>query len=80
MHMIEIKGKYCTAKIFTDTVDSQAISQVIGLCNLKCSEGSRIRMMPDIHPGTGCTVGTTMTVKDMVLPDLVGTDIGCGIF
>ncbi len=77
--MIEIKGKYCTAKIFTDTVDSQAISQVIGLCNLKCSEGSRIRMMPDIHPGTGCTVGTTMTVKDMVLPDLVGTDIGCGM-
>lgn len=77
--MIEVTGKYNTAKIFTDTVDQESIAQVIQLCNQPFCAGSRIRMMPDIHAGAGCTIGTTMTIKDKICPNLVGVDIGCGM-
>lgn len=77
--MIEIKGKYNEAKIFTDVVDSASIAQVLELCNQEFVMGSRIRLMPDIHAGAGCTIGTTMTIKDKVVPNLVGVDIGCGM-
>ena len=77
--MIEIKGKYNEAKIFTDVVDSASIAQVQELCNQEFTKGSRIRLMPDIHAGKGCTIGTTMTITDKVVPNLVGVDIGCGM-
>ena len=77
--MIEIKGKYNEAKIFTDVVDSTSIAQVQELCNQEFTAGSRIRLMPDIHAGAGCTIGTTMTITDTVVPNLVGVDIGCGM-
>ena len=77
--MIEIKGKYNEAKIFTDVVDSASIAQVQELCNQEFTAGSRIRLMPDIHAGAGCTIGTTMTITDKVVPNLVGVDIGCGM-
>ena len=60
-------------------VDQESISQVIGLLNQPYAAGSRVRMMPDIHAGAGCTVGTTMTITDKVCPNLVGVDIGCGM-
>jgi tRNA-splicing ligase RtcB len=77
--MIEIKGKYNTAKVFTDNVDSGAISQILELCNQEFVKGSIIRIMPDAHAGAGCTIGTTMTISDKVVPNLVGVDIGCGM-
>lgn len=77
--MIELKGEYNTAKIFTDVVDQKSISQVTDLLNQKFVIGSRIRMMPDIHAGAGCTIGTTMTIVDKIVPNLVGVDIGCGM-
>lgn len=77
--MIEVQGKYNKAKIFTDVVDSTSVAQVLELCNQKFTMGSRIRMMPDIHAGAGCTIGTTMTITDKVVPNLVGVDIGCGM-
>lgn len=77
--MIELRGKYGEAKVFTDVVDSESISQVIELLNQPYSENAKIRMMPDIHAGAGCTIGTTMTVTDKVCPNLVGVDIGCGM-
>lgn len=77
--MIELNGKYNSAKVFTDVVDQSAISQVIELLNQEFAAGSRIRMMPDIHAGAGCTIGTTMTIKDKIVPNLVGVDIGCGM-
>ena len=60
--VIELKGKYNSAKIFTDVVDQASISQVMELLNQEVS-GSRIRLMPDIHAGKGCTIGTTMTIR-----------------
>jgi len=77
--MLEVSGKYNTAKIFTDVVDQASISQVIELCNQEFAQGSRIRLMPDIHAGAGCTVGTTMTITDKAVPNLIGVDIGCGM-
>ena len=77
--MIEVNGRFNSAKIYTDVVDEASISQVIALCNQEFSAGSRIRLMPDIHAGAGCTIGTTMTITDKVVPNLVGVDIGCGM-
>lgn len=77
--MIELKGKYNEAKIFTDVVDETSIAQVLLLLNQEFVSGSKIRLMPDIHAGAGCTIGTTMSITDKVVPNLVGVDIGCGM-
>lgn len=77
--MIELQGKYNTAKVFTDNVEGEAISQIINLLNQEFVQGSKIRIMPDTHAGAGCTIGTTMTITDKIVPNLVGVDIGCGM-
>lgn len=77
--MFELNGEYASAKVFASTADEESISQVIDLLNQPYAEGNTIRMMPDIHAGAGCTIGTTMTIKDKVCPNLVGVDIGCGM-
>lgn len=78
--MIELKGKNNTAKVFTDNIDQETISQVIELLNQPFTADSQIRIMPDCHAGKGCVVGTTMTLTDKVVPNLVGVDIGCGMY
>ena len=77
--MLEVKGQFNSAKIFTDNIESEAISQIIELCNQEFVQGSKIRIMPDTHAGAGCVIGTTMTIKNKVVPNLVGVDIGCGM-
>lgn len=77
--MIKIKGKYNSAIIYTDNVEETAIRQIETLCNQEFVEDSIIRIMPDVHAGAGCTIGTTMTIEDKIVPNLVGVDIGCGI-
>ncbi|NLY17957.1 MAG: RtcB family protein [Clostridiaceae bacterium] len=77
--MIEIKGKYNTAKVFTDNLETKAKAQIIELCNQEFVKDSVIRIMPDVHAGAGCTIGTTMTISDKIVPNLVGVDIGCGM-
>lgn len=77
--MTELKGKYNEAKIFTDIVDEASVSQVLLLLDQEFTAGSRIRLMPDIHAGAGFTIGTTMTISDKIVPNLVGVDIGCGM-
>ena len=77
--MIEIKGQYGEAKVFTDNLEPTAEGQIQALCNQPFISGSKIRIMPDVHAGKGCTIGTTMTIGDYVVPNLVGVDIGCGM-
>lgn len=72
--MLELKGKYNTAKVFTDNIDAETISQIINLCNQQSMEKSKIRIMPDCHAGAGCTIGTTMTIEDKIVPNLVGVE------
>ena len=74
-----IKGKFNEAKIFTDVVDEGAIAQIEAMCNSPVFSKSKIRIMPDVHAGAGCTIGTTMTITDKVVPNMVGVDIGCGM-
>ena len=77
--MIELQGKYNTAKVFTDNAEQSAIAQIEHLLDQEFLSGSKIRVMPDTHAGTGCTIGTTMTITDKIVPNLVGVDIGCGM-
>lgn len=77
--MIEIKGNFNTAKVFTDNIEGEAIAQIRELCNQEFVKDSVIRIMPDAHAGAGCTIGTTMTITDKIVPNLVGVDIGCGM-
>lgn len=77
--MIKLQGKYNNAVVYTDNVDQNTIGQVIELCNQESFKESIIRIMPDCHMGKGCTIGTTMTITDKIVPNLVGVDIGCGI-
>lgn len=77
--MKDIKGKYNSAKVFTDNVDAKSLDQIKVLCDQAFTEGARIRLMPDVHAGAGCTIGTTMTITDKICPNLVGVDIGCGM-
>jgi tRNA-splicing ligase RtcB (3'-phosphate/5'-hydroxy nucleic acid ligase) len=77
--MIEIKGKETSAKIFTENVEETALNQIKELCDQSFLNESKIRIMPDVHAGKGCTIGTTITLKDKVTPNLVGVDIGCGV-
>ncbi len=76
---IELQGKHNTAKVFTENIDSVTIGQVIGMLNEPFTENSNVRIMPDCHAGKGSVVGTTMTITDKVVPNLVGVDIGCGV-
>lgn len=78
-NITEIKGKHNTATVFTDNIEQDTIEQIRILCDQKFSKDSKIRIMPDVHIGIGCTIGTTMTIKDKVVPNLVGVDIGCGV-
>lgn len=77
--MIELKGKYNSCKVFTDNIDNETISQLTNLLNQEFVSGSSVRIMPDTHAGKGCVIGTTMTITDKVVPNLVGVDIGCGM-
>ena len=76
---MELKGKFANAIIHTSDIDENTINQVNNLINCDVSEGSTIHIMPDCHAGKGCTIGTTMTIKDRVCPNLVGVDVGCGM-
>ena len=78
--MLEIKGKVNTAVCYAKTVEDSAIEQIRRMCDYGLTEGSQIRIMPDVHTGKGCTIGTTMTVIDKVCPNIVGVDIGCGMY
>lgn len=77
--MIELKGKYNNCKVFTDNIDSATIGQLTALLNQQSVKDSQIRIMPDTHSGVGSVIGTTMTLHDKVIPNLVGVDIGCGM-
>lgn len=78
--MFEIKGKVNTALCFATAVEDEAIEQIRRMCDYEFTAGSQIRIMPDVHVGKGCTIGTTMTITDKAVPNVVGVDIGCGMY
>ena len=80
MNVLEIKGNVNTALCYAKVVEDEAIEQIKRMCDYAMSEGSKIRIMPDVHAGKGCTIGTTMTIIDKAVPNVVGVDIGCGMY
>lgn len=78
--MLEIKGKVNTALCYASVIEEAAIQQIRRMCDYEFTIDSRIRIMPDVHAGKGCTIGTTMTVLDKAVPNIVGVDIGCGMY
>lgn len=77
--MQELTGKFTEAKVFTNDLDQRAHDQIVNLLNQPFMAGSKVRVMPDVHAGMGSTIGTTLTITDKVVPNLVGVDIGCGM-
>lgn len=78
--MLEIKGKVNTAICYAKVIEEDAIEQIRRMCDYDITAGSKIRIMPDVHAGKGCTIGTTMTITDKAVPNVVGVDIGCGMY
>ena len=78
--MLEIKGKVNTAICYATVIEEEAIEQIRRMCDYEFTAGSKVRIMPDVHAGKGCTIGTTMTVIDKAVPNVVGVDIGCGMY
>lgn len=77
--MITIQGKYNEALCYCAELEEQAAEQIRAVCNQEAFSGCKIRIMPDVHAGKGCTIGTTMTIRDKLVPGMVGVDIGCGM-
>ena len=78
--MFEIRGNYNTAICYAEIADETAVAQISCMLDHSFTVGSRVRIMPDVHAGKGCTIGTTMTVTDKAVPNIVGVDIGCGMY
>lgn len=74
-----IQGKYGEAIVYTDDVEQEAIEQIVTLMNQPMAKGAHVRIMPDVHAGAGCVIGYTAKLTDMVVPNLIGVDIGCGV-
>ena len=76
---MEIKGKFATAVSFAKVIEPIAEKQIRTMCDQEFTSGCRVRIMPDVHAGKGCTIGTTMTIRGKAVPHVVGVDIGCGM-
>ena len=77
--MVKIEGLYNTALCYTPELEDVARTQIQSVCDQKEFADCKIRIMPDVHAGKGCTIGTTMTIQDKIVPGMVGVDIGCGM-
>lgn len=77
--MVTIQGSYNTAVCYTPVLEEAARKQIQAVCDQAEFAGCKIRIMPDVHAGKGCTIGTTMTIRDKIVPGMVGVDIGCGM-
>ena len=76
---MEVKGQFNTAVCYTSELEQTAENQIRAVCDQEAFSDSKIRIMPDVHAGMGCTIGTTMTITDKIVPGMVGVDIGCGM-
>jgi tRNA-splicing ligase RtcB (3'-phosphate/5'-hydroxy nucleic acid ligase) len=77
--VIKISGTQTDAKVFSNYPQETALEQIKELCNQAFLKDTKISIMPDYHAGKGCVIGTTIQLKDKVVPNLVGVDVGCGV-
>lgn len=74
-----VQGKYTTAKVFSDTAEDYALAQIQKLCDNEVFKDCQVRIMPDVHPGKVGPIGFTSELGNKIMPNVVGSDIGCGI-
>lgn len=77
--MLTYTGKYASCTVMIDEIDETAVQQIYQFLNSPAFEGAKIRIMPDVHAGSGAVVGFTSTLTDKVIPNVIGVDIGCGV-
>ena len=78
--ILNIIGERNTAIVYGELVDEATIHQIEEICGHPAFENAHIRIMPDCHAGKGCVIGfTCVTERRMIIPNIVGVDIGCGI-
>lgn len=77
--MKTIIGKYSTATVYTNLIEESAETQIKLLCDQPFVKDCRISIMPDVHAGSGCVIGFTANLGELVIPNLIGVDIGCGM-
>jgi RNA-splicing ligase RtcB len=66
-------------KIFTNNIEDSAKQQIDLLLEQEVFKDCKVRIMPDVHAGSGCVIGFTGDLGDKVIPNIVGVDIGCGM-
>ena len=67
-------------KIFASVIDSKSKAQIDSIVHSFPYSSEKIRIMPDVHAGSGCVIGfTSTTTQGKINPHLVGNDIGCGM-
>jgi RNA-splicing ligase RtcB len=76
---VKVTGTHNTAICYTNELEVASLEQIKSVCDREEFADSKIRIMPDVHAGMGCTIGTTMTISDKIVPGMVGVDIGCGM-
>ena len=74
-----IKGQFAEANVYADDLDQYTRAQIQMIRDNGVSAGSKIRVMPDVHPGKVGPIGLTMSVEGRLRPNLIGIDIGCGV-
>ena len=67
-------------KVYARNLEQEAVEQIQTLAAQPAFEGAAIRIMPDAHAGAGCVIGFTADLGEKIVPNLVGVDIGCGMF
>ena len=77
--MIELKGKYTTAKIFAETIEEGVYQQVYDIINCPAFEGQSVVCMPDVHVGKSGPCGLVATIGNYICPEHIGVDIGCTV-
>jgi RNA-splicing ligase RtcB len=76
---MNLNSKHGEVKIFTENVETEALRQIQELADSELGESAHLRIMPDVHAGKGCVIGTTLRVTDKICPNIVGVDISCGV-
>ena len=78
--MLKINGKHNAAIVYAGNIEDTAHEQLEAVCDAPYLADCKVRVMPDVHAGKGCTIDTTMTIHGKVVPNMVGVDIGCGMY
>jgi tRNA-splicing ligase RtcB len=78
---MQVNGNYNTADVKIEDVEQEALDQIQEMVDHEAFAGDDdVAIMPDTHWGAGAVIGFTMPVKDRVVPNTIGVDIGCGMF